>query len=181
MKKVFCILAASILMPKAVFAQSEKTEETFKRHNVMVAIGHMLVGQGVNEDGSRSALSVPVWMIDYDFSLSRKWTLGVHTDLITENYKVEGYFFEPETKVIEREHPKAIALAGGFKPGKRSVFTFGAGGEFSKGANYFLTVVGWEYAIELPGEWELSPSVTYDLKWSAYDSFSLALGVRKKL
>ena len=176
----FISLAFIVTVVVPGFSQEKDLESAWKRNRVLVAIGHMGVGQGIDVDGNRSWLSIPVWMIDYDYSLTRKWTLGVHNDIITESFKVEGFFLGEETETIEREKPIATLLVVSYKPGEHAVYSIGNGGEFSSSGNYFLTQVGFEYGFELPGEWELSPALAYDLKWNAYDSFSISLGVGKK-
>lgn len=170
----------AVLLIALSLTASAQEEETKKRHRVSLAIGHSLVGQGVDDNGNNSWLSLPMWMLDYDYSLSRKWSIGLHTDVITESFKVEGFILNKEIEEIERAHPISALAALSFKPGSHVVYIIGFGGEFSKSGNYFMTRLGFEYGIELPGDWELAPGITYDLKWDAYDSFSIGLGVGKK-
>jgi hypothetical protein len=155
-------------------------DERPTRHRVSFGIGHTVVGQGVDEHGNNSWLSLPMWVIDYDYSLSRRWSIGLHTDILTESFKVEGFIFKEQTAEIERTFPVAVLAAFSFKPGSHALYSIGFGGEFSHSGSYYMTRLGFEYGIEIPGDWELAPSVTYDLKWSAYDSFSIALAVGKK-
>lgn len=170
-----------LLVQTRAFGQEEKSEpEPVRKNRITLSIGHMNLAQGVDVNGNKSWLSVPVWMLDYDRSISKKWTIGLHTDFITESFKVEGFFYSDEKAPIERSMPVSSVVSFSYKPGKHTVFSVGNGGEFSKEANFFVTQFGFEYGIELPGEWELAPSLTYDMKWTAYDSFSIALGVGKK-
>lgn len=160
---------------------SEAQEETMSpRSRVTVGLGHTLVGKGKDVNGKQSWLTLPMWVIDYDYSLSEKWMLGVHTDILLESFEVDGFIMGEETKTIEREHPIAVLGATSFRPGKHALYSLGLGGEFSPTGNYVMTRFGFEYGFELPGEWELAPAVTYDLKWNAYDSFSISLAVGKK-
>ena len=55
----------------------------------------------------------------------------------------------------------------------------GAGAEYAKEGTFFVTRFGFEYAYELPHEWEVKTNLTYDVKWEAYNSFSLGVGVAK--
>ena len=177
--RIICI-STFLLLAHTSFGQNEPESAEKKRSRVMIAIGHTIVGQGINDQGKRSWLSLPSWMIDYDYSLSKKWTIGLHNDLITESFKVEGYFLHEETTEIERSFPVASVVATTFKPGKHAVYSLGVGGEFSSTGNYFMTRLGFEYEFELPGEWELAPTITYDIKWNAYDSFNVGLGIGKR-
>ena len=118
-------ISAFLLLTHTSFGQNEDDGVAKKRSLFMIAIGHTVVGQGINDQGKRSWLSLPSWMIDYDYSLS-------------------------------------------------------VGGEFSTIGNYFVTLLGFEYEFELPGEWKLAPTITYDIKWNAYDSFNVGLGIGKR-
>ena len=167
-----------VMLPLLASAQEEG--ESSRRSRLTLGIGHTIVGQGVDDKGSRSWRALPMWVIDYDYSLSSRWSIGIHSDLIMERFKVEGYFLEPENTAIERHYPVAGLAAASFKPGRHSIYSIGMGGEFSDTGNYYMTRLGFEYGFELPGDWELAPSLTYDIKWKAYDSFSISLAVGKK-
>jgi hypothetical protein len=169
-----------LILGMSLSADGQEDVEKTTRHRVSLGIGHTIVGQGLDDKGKNSWLSLPMWVIDYDYSLSRKWSIGVHTDFLTESFKVEGFFFGEETTEIERTYPISVLAAFSFKPGSNAMYSIGLGREFSESGNYYMTRIGFEYGIELPGDWELAPGVTYDLKWSAYDSFSIALAVGKK-
>jgi hypothetical protein len=43
-----------------------------------------------------------------------------------------------------------------------------------------LNRFGVEYAAELPNEWEVFGTLSYDLKWKAYDTWVLGIGIAKK-
>jgi hypothetical protein len=180
LNKVVVLSVMLFMVSLQVFSQEATEEGPWKRSRVTLAIGHMMMGQGLDDNGKKTWLTVPVWMIDYDYSLSRKWGIGLHNDIITESFKVDGFSFGEEEATIERQRPIASLAVVSFKPGKHATYILGNGGEFSPSGNYFVTQMGLEYAIELPGDWELSPAITYDLKWYAYDSFSISLGIGKK-
>ncbi|MBL7847515.1 MAG: hypothetical protein JNL40_08615 [Cyclobacteriaceae bacterium] len=162
------------------FLSEAQEETTSPRSRVTVGLGHTLVGKGKDVNGKQSWLALPMWVIDYDYSLSNKWMLGVHSDILLETFEVDGFFLGEETNTIERKHPVAALGAVSFRPGQHAVYSLGMGGEFSSSGNYLMTRVGFEYGFELPGEWELAPALTYDIKWKAYDSFSISLAVGKK-
>ncbi len=170
----------SILVVGISLSASGQEEEKTTRHRVTFGIGHTIVGQGVDDQGRNSWLSLPMWVFDYDYSLSRKWSIGIHSDVLTESFKVEGFSFGEEHTEIERTFPVAALAACSFKPVSHAVYSIGFGGEFSPSGNYFMTRLGFEYGIEIPGDWELAPAVTYDLKWNAYDSFSISFAIGKK-
>lgn len=153
-------------------------EETYpKRSRIMVGIGHMHVSQGVDANGERQFLILPMWVLDYDYSLGKKWAIGLHNDFTLENFKVEGHGGSSE---IDRDRPVASMLSLTHKPGKHAVYTIGAGGEFSSSGNYTMFRLGIEYGFEIGGDWELAPGIVGDWKVNAYDSFSVALAVGKR-
>lgn len=176
MKKIGIVLLLCV-GPWAVMAQEEGPSP---RNRVTLGIGHTIVGKGKDANGNQSWLTLPMWVIDYDYSLSKKWFLGVHTDVILESFEVQGFTFGEESTTIERKRPVAALGAVSFKPGKHALYTIGLGGEFSPSGDYFMTRFGFEYGFELPGNWELAPSLTYDMKWNYYDSYSISLAVGKK-
>ena len=166
------------------FAQHrEESNESFHpEHKLSVVISHAHVFQGRDIDGNRKVLALPSWGLDYTYLFKPKWGIGLHTDLITETFEVEKHLeIGGSGEVIERTSPIAPALMGIFKPNKHWSFLFGAGIEFAKEENFFLNRVGVEYGIELPRGWEVFGSLNYDIKWNAYDTWLLGLGITKVL
>jgi hypothetical protein len=157
--------------------ENETLVEPFKpHHSVSLLLGHTHTGQGT-EDGKKKWLILPSWALDYNYFFSKKWSLGVHNDMIVETFKVKDD--ETNGEEIERTRPIASVVVISFKPGEHFSFELGAGGEFAKEGNYFLNRLGVEYALELPHKWELISNITYDLKWQAYNSFAFSIGVGK--
>lgn len=166
-----------LLLLACSFAAFGQEEATSKRSRIMLGMGHMHVSQGVDASGDRQFLILPMWVLDYDYSLSKKWAIGLHNDFTTENFKVEGH---GGTSEIERNRPIASMVSLSFKPGKHAVYTIGAGGEFSPSGNYTMFRLGIEYGFEIGDDWELAPGIVGDWKVNAYDSFSIALAVGKR-
>jgi len=179
MRTLLLLLCILTLPALPSVAQEEGGGEQSKYNRITFGLGQTLIGQGFDDQGNRSWRVLPTWVLDYDRELSSRWSLGVHTDVILESFEVHGFFGGEESEVIERKHPVAILLAPSFKPGKHAVYSIGLGSEISQ-ISYFMTRLGFEYGFELPGDWELAPSATYDIKWNAYDSFSISLAVGKK-
>lgn len=163
--------------------QKEESKEPFHpEHKLSVVISHAHVFQGKDADGNSQALFLPSWGLDYTYQFAPKWGIGLHTDIITQTFKVEKHLgFGGSGDVIERSYPIAPALMGIFKPNKHWSFLFGAGIEFAKEENFFLNRVGVEYGVELPRGWEVFGSLSYDIKWNAYDTWVLGLGISKVL
>ncbi len=159
----------------SAFSQENLQEEIFKpHHSVGILLGHAQVRQGENE-GSIKWLTMPSFALDYNYSFSKKWSVGLHNDIILENFRVELF----DKEVIEREKPIASVITTGFKPEKHFTYQLGLGAEFSKEENLALIRVGVEYGLEIINDWEFIANLVYDLKWNAYDSFGLSVGISK--
>lgn len=167
----FTILLVLVLSSNFTFGQEENTFS--KHHNMSFLLGHTYVSQGF-VDNKREWLILPSVAFDYNYVFSEKWSVGLHSDVIFENFKVES-----STEVFERSKPIASTITTGFKPGRHFTYQFGLGGEFAKEENFFLTRLGVEYGIEMIKEWEFIANFVYDVKWNAYDSFGISVGVSK--
>ncbi len=155
-------------MLTSVHAQDEK------KHELSVVLGHAHITKGINENGKRAWLVAAAWGLDYTFHINKKWGIGLHNDIVLEDFTVEG------KEIIERSYPISSCIIGSFMPVEKLSIIAGAGGEFAGEGNYFLCRIGIEYGIELPKNWELSPSFTYDNKINAYDTWLMGIGIGKK-
>ena len=179
------LIVITILPAQYVQAQESKTlpeaidsakEESFtSRHSIGISINHANVFSGRDEQGHKKKLSLAAWAFDYNYHLSPKWAIGLHTDIIIESFAVK----KSDGETIERSYPIAPALMGIFKPTRHWSFLAGAGEEFSKEENLFLTRLGIEYSTEIRKGWELFGTLSYDIKWNAYDTWVLGLGISK--
>ena len=154
-------------------------EENEGRHSIAFVLGHARIGQGRDSDGNKRFTTVPSFAIDYNYWISEKFALGLHTDFLNENFFIET---EDEGELIERERPIAPAVMGTYKPGEHWSFGFGFGGEFAKGGEtYFVTRFGIEYGVEIRKGWEVLGSITQDFRANAYNVTSIGLGIEKRL
>lgn len=160
---VICFLTGSLLAQEA----------EFPKNKLAVVIGHAHISEG-QRDGEHTGLLLPSWGLDYDRRLSEKWSIGLHSDVILENFKIEI-----DEIVEERSSPLATALMVGFKPGKHLMMLAGGGGEFAKEEHFGLVRLGLDYGFELPEEWELGVSLMSDFKINAYNSWIFGVGVSK--
>lgn len=180
MKKIYCFLMLAVIT-SSFSQESETMAGQFKPyHSFSALLSHTYVKDGIR-DGKTDWIAFPSFAFDYNFVFSPKWRIGLHNDLIFEDFIVESTNSEGEKKELERSEPIATVLVGGFKPGKHFTFEAGAGYEFSKEEHLFLSRIGTEYSLELPHEWEFIVNVVYDIKWNAYDSFAFGVGVSKSL
>lgn len=174
------IVFTNINAQESKVAEKKESSKKFEpKSSLSFLIGHAHVFQGRDELGKKKSLILPSIGIDYMYQFKPKWSIGLQTDVIIENFKVEKHLGTGE--VIERSKPIAPALIGMYKATEHCSFLFGAGAEFAKEDNFFLNRFGVEYAAELPKEWEVFGTLSYDLKWKAYDTWVIGIGISKKL
>ncbi|WP_276483837.1 hypothetical protein [Paraflavitalea pollutisoli] len=169
-----CLLLAGIGM------KAQEKEAFRPKHSLGLNIGHEHSFHGINEDGSSKTIILPYWGFDYNFQFARHWGMGVHVDYINEEFEVEKNL-ESGEELIERKRPLAPALMAFYKPTERWSFALGAGGEFSGGDNYFLNRLAIEYGVEIRKGWEVYGVLQYDIRWKAYDTWTIGLGISKEL
>lgn len=166
-----------------MFFISSKAQDNIpikKRHQAAVSVNHAYVFEGRDQNGDRNTLILPSWGIDYTYQFHSKWAAGIHTDFIIEKFKTQKiYSNSEELETIERSYPVAPALMAVYKPNEKWSFLLGLGGEFAKEEDFFLTRAGIEYGYELSGGWEVFGTFSYDIKWNAYDSWTIGLGIAK--
>jgi len=160
---------------ESIEAGASKHEE-FKPHSAIgLVLSHANVFNGRGDNGKKQVLSLAAWGIDYNYHISSKWAIGLHTDIIVESFKVESQ----NEGEIERSYPIAPALMGIYKPNHHWSLMAGAGAEFAKEKDFFLTRLGVEYGAEIRNGWEVFGSLSYDIKWNGYDSWVLGFGISK--
>lgn len=170
------IMLISFCSTKTYSQEHEKMEEKFTPHSsIGIVLGHAHVFDGRDEAGKKKVLALPSWGIDYNYYFNPKWAIGLHTDIILESFKVGG----EKGEEIERSTPVAPAIMGIYKPSEHWSLLLGVGEEFAKEGNYFLNRLGVEYAAEIHNGWEVAGSIGYELKWKAYDSWVLGIGISK--
>lgn len=148
-------------------------------HELGINIGHEYSFSGISENGGKNLIVLPYWGLDYNFRFAEKFSLGLHTDFIVESFKVETDAGENEEEVTERTRPIAPALMGFYKPTEHWNLGLGMGGEFAKEGNYWLNRIAVEYSVGIKNGWEVFGVFQYDLRWSAYDTWTLGLGISK--
>ena len=174
------VFLLSCLLAETIVAQENEEKAFSPHHQIGISINHVHVFEGRDDEGNREVLSLPAWGVDYTFQFHKKWAIGLHTDFIVEKFKVEKvYANDKENETIERSYPIAPAIMGIYKPSESWSILLGFGGEFAKEEDFFLTRVGAEYGYELPKNWEIFGTFSYDLKWNAYDSWGIGLGIAK--
>jgi len=170
-----------LALSKPSFAQSHghapvQTEE--KGYKFTLAMGHAHIHEGI-EAGEKKWLMMPSWAFNADYVINKHWALGLHNDLILEDFTVEEHLNNEEHTILERSRPFATKIVGTYKPGSHLGVMLGVGDEITKEENLFLSTVGVDYGIHLNGGWEVVGELTYDVKWKSYDTWVLGFGISK--
>lgn len=171
---IFTVLICSSY---STLAQSKRSKDL--KHSFSFVISHTQINEGFDEDGKKQWLSLPSWGINYNYIISTNWSLGLHTDIIVEDFKVENS--SRNNSILERSYPIASALVASYKPGKYFSYLFGSGTEIAKGENFFLVRVGLEYGLHINHQWEVIANIINDYKFDAYNSWSIGMGIAYKL
>ena len=112
----------------------------FKRNAIGLSIGHTHVSNGIR-DGDGKWLALPSFGITYGHFFNRKWAIGVHSEIIVEDFVVQGSGSgqsgehkdsEGDTSVIKRGRPISIAVVGVYKVHPNVGFLASGGMEFSE-------------------------------------------------
>lgn len=167
----------TVCIPNICYSQKE--EAFVPKHSIGINIGHEHSFSGVDENGNRKAEVLPYWGLDYNFQFAPKFAIGLHTDFITETFKIEKNLEGGENEVVERSFPISPAIMGFYKPTERWSFGLGMGGEFEKEENYLLNRIAVEYGVEIRNNWEVFGVLQYDIRWNAYDTWTIGLGISK--
>jgi opacity protein-like surface antigen len=164
-----------LLLSSIVSAQNEEVEEQ-RKSKISLAITHTFVPTAINNNGDKTWLSLPSWALDYDYRLNSQWGLGVHSDLVIQDFE-----YEHGDVVRNRTKPLAMAGVATRRIGKNVSVLGGGGVEFAKGEETLgLVRLGLDYGIELPRDWEVSFSFVIDFKINAYNALVFGFGIGKK-
>ena len=178
--KVISFLTLIFTLQFAYAQEAEKEEKSANYHRLTLVMGHSYVPAGIL-NGDKEWLVLGSWGFDYDYWFHPQWAVGLHSDLVIENFEIEKFGKGETESDLERSYPLASTLVGIFKPNEHLALLLGAGGEFAKEESLFLIRAGVEYGWELPNEWEIGISLLNDLKVDAYNSWTLGVGISKIL
>ena len=159
-----------------------------KKHAVSVVISHTHIKSGVKNNVGDNWIALPSFGINYNYSFNEKWAIGLHNDIIVEEFIVEDKKHtelqnknseESEVEGIDRSYPIASAVMLTYKPFKHVAFLVGGGMEFSEHENFGLIRLGLEIPFHIPNNWEIFGVTAYDINIDAYNSFTFGLGIAK--
>ncbi len=155
--------------------EAQKQEhEAFKRHHrvsIMMAFSH--IPSVVPGEAEKQNLAVPTWGFNYDFWFHQKWGIGLHNDLIMQQFKVEEHHDKQE---ITRSYPVAVKAVGLFQPVHDLIFIVGYGKEFEPNEVLDVITAGVEYGVEIRNHWEVNFNLIFDYNIDTYTSWLFGIG-----
>lgn len=176
MNRNFGVLLLIILLPSVLQGQEQpKVEPAQSRHKVTLELSQTHVPASIDNGGKKVWQVLASWGLNYDFTVSKEWGIGLHTDMVVQNFS-----YESESGIIKkRTRPVATALVGTRKFGEHLTVFGGGGMELASEGTLGLVRVGLDSGWEMPGNWEFSVSLMGDFKIGAYDAWVLAFGIGK--
>jgi hypothetical protein len=151
----------------------EEEEEEESRHFLSIMIAHAHVSQGI-KDGERTWLSLPSFMLAYNYMISERFAVGIAGDIILEQFDVEANNLD---EILERSYPIALVATGTYRPIKHLGILAGGGFEYAKEDTFGVVRFGVEPYLKISPHLELVLNLSYDIKIDAYDNWNLGLGV----
>lgn len=156
--------------------EGEKMESEFSHHQLGVLLAHTNLRDG-NIDSDKNRITVPSYTIFYNYRFNEKWMLGLHTDIVFEQFITQPSDEEAET--IERERPIAPAIMVGYALNEHFTFLVGGGWDIDKEETLNLIRFDLEYGLEIRNGWEFGATFGYDARIDAFDSFQIGVGISK--
>ena len=176
---LFFILIAAML-PVSLRAQHHDGHHSEEQHldkdfwRMSIFMGHTYLP--TNTSMGRELLVLPSMGLDIEYWFNHNWGIGLHNDLELLTFEIE----REEDVFVDREYPALITLDLLWHPQWGLVFYAGPGIEIERNENFFVFRAGVEYEISLGEVWDFYPSVFYDYREDAYDTFTLGLGFGRK-
>lgn len=158
-----------------------------KKHSISASINHTMIFNAIKDGESSGNLTLPSFGLNYTFIINEKWGIGLHNDIIIEDFVVkessssksgEDHGGE-EIQAIERGTPVAACIMGIYKPVPFLGLMAGFGREFSSHKDFTVIRFGMEIPYHLPKNWELFGVLTYDININAYQSLTYGIGIGK--
>jgi len=195
-----CLLILCFIIPAKAQESSDKEEKHHeqeieqheshhKHHALSGSINHTVIFSGIKNGEAQTSVFLPSFGLNYTYFFNNKWGLGLHNDIILEDFLVKGESTnDPTTRnnneevaVIERGRPISMAVMGVYKVIPNLGVMAGAGIEFSSHEDYAIVRFGLEAPFHLPKNWEVFGTITYDIMIDAYTSLTYGIGLVKLL
>jgi hypothetical protein len=154
---------------------SHDDEHEFKKFRAAINLGHAYIPAA--QTAESKFVIIPVWGLDFQYWFSKKWGIALKNDIEIAKYTLDN----EDDHDLKRENPLIISLPVLFSPWDNGLtFLLGPGIELEGHQNFSVFRLGMEYEFELPGHWDFSPEIVYDLKDGHINSLTIAIGVGKR-
>lgn len=150
-----------------------KEEKEESRHFLSIMVAHDHVSQGV-KDGERTWLSLPSFMLAYNYMITEDFAVGLAGDIIVEQFNVEANAVD---EILERSYPIALVATGTYRVFDHVGVLAGGGFEYAKEETFGMVRFGIEPYLKISHHLELVLNLTYDIKIDAYDNWNLGFGL----
>ncbi len=171
MKKKLLLFIFIVILSINAFAQESKNEE--KKHLITGAFGYTYIPKGGSVDAHEAeGVFIPSIGLDYFYTLSHRWEIGIMTDLELGEYVI----FE---KDLNRKNALVVTAIASFSLTKHINLFAGGGMEFEKHHNLGIVRVGGEYAFNLKKDWIIAPGLFLDFK-EGIDTWSISIAFGKE-
>jgi hypothetical protein len=174
----------------SVEKNSEDTEnhhQARKKHALSASVNHTVIFSAIKNGENKTNIILPSFGLNYTYSFNPKWGIGLHSDIIIEDFLVKQGTLGVEKSgsennnngVIERGRPISAAVVVIYKPLPHLALLAGAGQEFSSHEDFTVIRFGLEAPFHLTNTWEVFGILTYDINIDAYESLTYGIGIAK--
>jgi hypothetical protein len=172
-KKILAIVFLCTLTFASYGQHSGKDALHGNAHKLTVVMAHSHIPNALDENRN---LIIPAWGLNYDYIFHHRWGVGIHSELLLQQFKIESH---SDNKELIRENPVSISGVITFKPHHKWSVLAGGGVELESEENIAVLKTGIEYGIELINDWELGLSFELDHKIDTYNSWLFGVGFSK--
>ena len=112
--KVILILVISVSGIR-LSAQGSGETKDIGAHRLTLVMSHTSIPSGLTPEGKKKWLALASWGLDYDYWFSNSWALGLHTDMVVENFQVEVSEDIDKDKILARKQPISLVPIVAYK------------------------------------------------------------------
>ena len=146
------------------------------KHSLSLLLAHTHILNGFENGGIRG-INRPSWMFAYNYSLTERWAIGLHGDIIMETFEVEAHGSDSEEELLERKYPVSLVGATSYKVIDHLAVQVGGGFETDGNETFGLIRFGLEPFMRLSSRIELIANLSYEIKLDAYDNWTFGFGI----
>jgi len=179
---ILAVLLVAFLLPLSAQEHVSHTESKHANHDKHEKINHFRVGVAISHTyigtttiQGKQTIIVPSLGLDLEYWFNHKWGVGFHNDLEIESFILE----ENNEEIVEKNYPALVTFDALWRPWKGLVLLAGFGAEFEKSENLQVARLGVEYEIEFGNHWDVFPTIFYDNRKDAHNTFSVGIGLGK--